>query len=83
MFKKYYEKLLKQLSVDYNCKPSDFKEAQNVITVPALNEGRRSYSPGMPFLEMATLGGNAVIMADPCLHPFLRELIVTLIEREK
>ena len=75
MFKKYYEKLLKQLSVDYNCKPSDFKAAQNVITVPALNEGRRSYSPGMPFLEMVTCGENAVFMADETLHDFLRGLI--------
>ena len=75
MFKEYFEKLLKQLSIDYNCDPSDFKEAQNVITLPALNEGRRSYSPGMPFLEMATCGENAVFMADECLHDFLHDLI--------
>ena len=54
-FKDYYEKLLRQLSVDLNCSTSDFRARENVITASALNEGRRSYSPGRPFLEMATL----------------------------
>ena len=74
MFATYREKLLRQLAVDYNCSPADLCAEEIIITEPALNAGRRSSSPGMPFLEMATLGGNAVIMADPCLHPFLREL---------
>lgn len=73
--KDYYEKLLKQLSVDLNCNTSDFCAGENVITASALNEGRRSYSPGRPFLEMATLGGNTVITAEPCLHDFLSEFI--------
>ncbi len=75
MFREYYEKLLKQLSIDFNSTSSDFRAKENIITLPALNEGRRSYSPGKPFLQMATCGTNTVIMADECLHEFLRELI--------
>ena len=75
MFKKYYEKLLLQLSVDYNCSPSDFRANENTITISSLNEGRRSYSPGNPFLQMATAGMNTVIMADKCLHAFLNDFV--------
>lgn len=70
-FKEYYENLLKQLSLDFNCTPSDLKTKENIITFSKLNEGRRSYSPGKPFLQMVTLGANTVIMADECLHEFL------------
>ena len=75
MFREYAEKLMLQLSVDYNCSPSDFRAKGNVITVSALREDRRSYSPGKPFLEMATLGGSTVMMADECLHGFLHGLV--------
>ncbi len=75
MFSKYFEKLLAQLAIDLNCTPADFRTRQNVITPPALNEGRRNYSPGKPFLQMATCGVNTVIMADECLHDFLCSLI--------
>lgn len=73
MFREYYEKLLKQLSIDFNTIPEDLGANENIITLPALNEGRRSYSPGIPFLQMVTLGGNTVFMADECLHEFLHE----------
>ena len=72
-FEKYHKKLLSQLAIDLNCNPADFFSAENVLTVSALNEGRRSYSPGRPFLEMVTLGGNTVLMADPCIYRFLCE----------
>ena len=75
MYKKYYERLLQQLSVDYNCTPEDLQAKDNIVTVSKLNDGRRSYSPGKPMLEMVTLGGNTVIMADECLHDFLHGLI--------
>ena len=75
MFNEYYEKLLKQLSVDYNCTPEDLMAKENIITVSKLNEGRRSYCPGVPFLQMVTLGRNTVIMADECLHGFLRGFV--------
>lgn len=70
MFKAYFEKLLRQLALEYNCSPEEFKAEENIITVSKLNEGRRSYSPGKPFLQMVTTGGNTVIMADECLHFF-------------
>ena len=70
MFKRYYEKLLEQLAVDFNCSPADFRAAENIITTPAWNAGRRNYSPEI-FLQMATCGVNTVIMADECLHEFL------------
>ena len=72
-FREYYEKLLNQLSLDFNCTPSDLQARENSITFSALNEGRRIYSPGKPFLQMVTLGPNAVIMADECLHEFLHD----------
>ena len=75
IFKEYYERLLKQLAIDYNSNPSDFRERENIITISALNAGRRSYSPGNPFLQMATAGMNTVIMADKCLHEFLYSLV--------
>jgi len=78
MFGTYREELLHQLSIDLNCTPADLLAEENVITVSALNEGRRSYSPDKPFLQMATLGGNTVIMADTRLHEFLHDLVRNL-----
>lgn len=75
MFNQYYEKLLEQLAIDFNCTPADFRAQQHIITTPAPHEGRRSYSPGKPFLQMATCGMNTVLMADERLHAFLRSLI--------
>lgn len=75
MFKKYYEKLFKQIAVDYNCTPEDLKKGEIIITKSEWNDGRRSYSPDMPFLQMATLGASTVIMADECLHEFLHGFI--------
>ena len=75
MFRTYHERLLQQLSLDLNCTPADLLAKENIVTVSALNDGRRNYSPGKPFLQMATLGGNTVIMADECLHEFLHGLV--------
>ena len=75
MFKEYYAKLLKQLSIDYNCTPAQLCARENSVTVSALNEGRRSYSPGRPFLQMVTLGAGTVVSADECLHEFLRGFV--------
>ena len=69
----FYKELLKQLSVDFNCDPADLRAKENIITISAENDGRRSYSPGKPFLEMVTLGRNTVVMADACLHEFLHD----------
>lgn len=45
-----------KLSIDFNCTPTELQAKENVITVSKLNEGRRSYNPEKPFLEMVTLG---------------------------
>lgn len=71
----YFEKLLTQLAVDCNCAPEDLRRAENTVTVSAANEGRRRYSPGRPFLMMATAGMGAVITADERLHDFLRGFV--------
>lgn len=74
-FPEYLELLKKQLAIDLNCAAEDFDRTENVITVSALNEGRRMYSDEKNFFLMATLGGNAVISADEVLHPFLVDFI--------
>lgn len=84
----YIEQLRRQLAIDFNCAPEDFDRAENVLTVSALNEGRRMYSKEKYFFQMATLGGNAVISADESLHPFLSNFMTDkighwLFEQEK
>lgn len=74
-FRDYYEKMLDQLSLELNCDPADLRSAENIITLPEDKEGRRSYHPGVPFLQMATAGSGAVFSADGQMHDFLRELI--------
>lgn len=69
----YIEQLKRQLALDFNCAPDDFERTENVLTVSALNAGRRMYSDEKYFFRMATMGVNAVISADEKLHPFLRE----------
>ncbi|MBR5948565.1 MAG: GNAT family N-acetyltransferase [Clostridia bacterium] len=73
----YLKQLTRLLSLEYNCSPEDFlrPEKDNVLTVPALKRGRRRYSKKKYFFHMCTLGGNAVITADECLHPFLSEFM--------
>ncbi len=70
---KYIEKLKVLLSLELNCSATDFNRSENIITLPALNDGRRIYQQEPYFFHMATLGTNAVITADERLHPFLRE----------
>lgn len=63
------------LALEFNCKPEDFTKQENILTVAALHAGRRVYSHEPYFFHMVTTGGNAVVTADACLHPFLREYI--------
>lgn len=71
-----YNSLLRYLlAKEFNCRPGDFLRKDNVLTVPALHEGCRQYSSEPYFFHMATLGGNAVITAEECLHPFLQEFM--------
>ncbi len=73
--KEIYSLLKNQLALDFNCNPQDFDKTENVITLPALNEGRRVFSSEKFFLQIATLGDNAVISADEKLHPWLTEWV--------
>lgn len=74
-FPDYLSELKKLLSKDLNCAESDFDKEENILTLPALNEGRRMYSKEKDFFRMATLGGNSVISANEVLFPFLKEFI--------
>lgn len=69
----FTHELHKLLSLEFNCATSDFISPTNVLTESALHEGRRNYSEEKRFFHMVTTGGNAVITAEKCLHPFLRE----------
>lgn len=71
-FGDYLVALKKQLSKDLNCKEDDFDKKEDIVVLPALNEGRRMYGKDKDFFHMATLGGNAVITADEALIPFFR-----------
>jgi len=67
------ERLFELLAKEYNAMPEDFKKQEQVLTEPALREGRRKYSREPYFFHMVTTGGNAVITADKRLHPFLEQ----------
>ncbi len=67
------QQLLKLLSIEYNCSPDDFGKKVNILTESKLCDGRRMYSDKKYFFHMVTMGSNAVITADACLHPFLRK----------
>lgn len=71
----YWGNLYKLLALEFNCEQKDFLRAENVLTVSELHEGRRVYSQEKYFFHMVTTGGNAVLTADECLHPFLREFM--------
>jgi len=71
----YKDKLADLLSREYNCNKKDFLTEENVLTESALIEGRRRYSDEKYFFHMVTLGKNAVVTSDSCLHPFLLEFL--------
>lgn len=71
----YITKLHNLLSIEFNCTPDVFTGQENILTASALQEGRRRYSEEKYFFHMVTLGGNAVLTADECLHPFLKEIM--------
>jgi GNAT superfamily N-acetyltransferase len=59
----------KQLAVDMNCDPEDFTRGGIVYREAALNEGRRLFDRQTPFVEIATMGGAAVVSADKEIMP--------------
>lgn len=75
MNRKNLEELHKLLALEFNCSSEDFLKTENILTEPALHEGRRIYSPEKYFFHMVTTGENAVITAERRLHPFLSEFL--------
>ena len=75
MYQEYFTKLKELLSLEFNCSTDDFLKTENVLTVSALHEGRRIYSPEKYFFHMVTMGGNAVITADECMQDFLKDFM--------
>lgn len=75
MNKKYLVDLYTLLSLEFNCTPADFTKQENILTESALQEGRRMYSKEKYFFHMVTTGGNAVLTAEECLHPFLQDFM--------
>lgn len=71
----YFDRLTKLLALEFNCSADDFSKSENILTVSQINEGRRVYSSEKYFFHMATVGGNAVVTAEECLHPFLEKFI--------
>lgn len=71
----YTDSLYQLLALEFNCTPEAFTKTESLLTLSALREGRRNYSPEKYFFHMVTIGNNAVVTADECLHPFLREFI--------
>ena len=71
----YREKLYELLAKEFNCASSDFTKQENILTVSALQEGRRMYSQEKYFFHMVTTGGNAVLTADECLQPYLHKFM--------
>lgn len=69
------KKLFQLLSLEYNCAPQDFIKKENILTVSALQEGRRKYSGEPYFFQMVTTGDNVVVTADAKLHPYLSDFI--------
>lgn len=68
-----FEMGYRQLAIDFNARPEDFRSDGIVFTEAARLPGRRDYTGKEPFFEMVTVGLSTVIMADARLHPALRE----------
>ena len=69
----FLPELCKLLALEYNCDPAALEKEDVLITNSRLHPGRRMYNQSPHIFHMVTLGGGAVITADPSLHPFLRD----------
>lgn len=65
-----------QLTLDYNCKLSDFEKDGNTITENKLLDGRRIYESDGCFLKIICIGGRAIICADKKIKSWLEENIL-------
>ena len=75
MFQMYRKKLTELLSCEYNCRPEDFSQEKNILTVSVNHPQARVYNREPAFLRIVTTGRNAVVTADPVMHPFLEGFI--------
>lgn len=66
----------KQLSLDYNCKISDFQKKGNTVTENKLLQGRRIYESDGCFFKMICIWGRAIISADKKMIPWLEEKLL-------
>ncbi|MBR4941248.1 MAG: hypothetical protein IKZ19_04545, partial [Clostridia bacterium] len=71
----YKRKLLNLLSLEYNCAAEAFEGEENILTESRVCDGRRNYGEEKYFFHMVTFGSGAVVTAENCLHPFLREYL--------
>ncbi len=69
------QELYNLLALEFNCAPEAFFSDKNLLTVSELHQGRRVYNKEKYFFHMVTTGTNAVVTANECLHPFLKEFI--------
>ncbi len=75
IYENYRERLYELLALEFNCVSQAFCQKENVLTNSEIREGRRIYSQEKYFFHMVTLGKNAIVTADKCMHPFLNEFI--------
>ena len=66
----------KQLSLDYNCKVSDFEKKENTICENKLIIGRRIYGSDGCFLKLVCFGGRAIISTSPRMMPWCQEKLL-------
>lgn len=62
-----------QLSLDYNCKQTDFEKTGNTIVENKLNAGRRIYDIDGCFFKVLCFGNNAIISTSPKIMPWCEE----------
>jgi len=65
-----------QLSLDYNCKLSDFEKEKNIIVKKNLMDGRRIYGSDGCFLKILCLGGRTIISASSIIIPWCEEKLL-------
>ena len=71
----YLSAVRAQLAVDLNCRSGDFGGDGLFFAEAADNPGRRPFPRGDHWLEMATMGGAAVVSASPSVLPRARRLL--------
>ena len=66
----------RQLSIDYNCEPSDFLKDGLIFTEARKIEGRRPWPWVTPRLEMISMGSSVIINASDDILPYVRKQLI-------